>query len=97
MNVFWKRRALQDLDEIHAYVVQRSIKGAATVADRIAASVELIGDFPGVGRQLRKRPNIRTLPVGKYPYRIYYSIDADAVMILHVRHTSRRVARTKDL
>jgi hypothetical protein len=35
-------------------------------------------------------PDIRVLPPTRYPYRIYYTITADAVVILHVRHNARR-------
>ena len=35
-------------------------------------------------------PGIRILPPTRYPYRIYYAVEADAVVILHVRHSARR-------
>ena len=97
MKVLWKRRALRDLDEIHAYILQRSKQGAESVVRRIESTVELIGDYPGYGRKLKTRANFRVLPVGKYPYRVYYAVEADAVVIVHVRHTSRRSPVVRDL
>ncbi|MGB9163137.1 MAG: hypothetical protein WCC41_01540 [Rhodomicrobium sp.] len=35
-------------------------------------------------------PDIRVLSPTRYLYRIYYTITADAVVILHVRHSARR-------
>jgi plasmid stabilization system protein ParE len=32
----------------------------------------------------------RRVPVVRYPYVIFYRIDDDDILVLHVRHTSRR-------
>jgi plasmid stabilization system protein ParE len=34
-------------------------------------------------------PHIRVLPAAKYPYRIYYTVAEDAVVILPIRHSAR--------
>ena len=63
------------------------------------------GRFPGVRVNLRARinllrnrpfigvvtsnPEIRMLPPTRYPYRIYYTVQGDDVVILHIRHTAR--------
>jgi plasmid stabilization system protein ParE len=52
---------------------------------------------PGSGRIHRQKGNIRRIPVGRYPYTIYYHRDPDAVLILHVRYTKRRAPRGTDL
>jgi plasmid stabilization system protein ParE len=35
-------------------------------------------------------PDIRVLPPTRYPYRIYYSIQSDEIVVLPIRHTARR-------
>jgi plasmid stabilization system protein ParE len=35
-------------------------------------------------------PDVRILSLTRYPYRVYYTVSAVAVVILHIRHTSRR-------
>jgi hypothetical protein len=42
-------------------------------------------------------PAIRVLPPTRYRYRIYYTLTADAVAILHIRHTARRDPDLADL
>jgi plasmid stabilization system protein ParE len=34
-------------------------------------------------------PQIRILPPTRYPYRIYYTVQGEDVVILHIRHTAR--------
>lgn len=97
MKVEWSPRALRDVTEIYEYILPRSAKGAATVMRRINATVDLIGKFPGVGRSVRAKLGIRALHIGKYPYRVYFAAEPDTVFILHVRHTSRRSPRVRDL
>ena len=46
--------------------------------------------FPGLGRRQRTA-GVRKIGVGRHPYSVYYSIDeqADEIVIISVRHTSR--------
>jgi plasmid stabilization system protein ParE len=71
-----------------AYLDERSPRGARNVHRAIRKTVELIGQFPESGR--RSIEESRVLPVGRYPYLIYWAIEADEAWILHIRHTSRR-------
>jgi hypothetical protein len=34
-------------------------------------------------------PEVRLLSLTQYPYRIYYTVTAVAVVILHIRHSAR--------
>jgi plasmid stabilization system protein ParE len=34
-------------------------------------------------------PEVRLLSLARYPYRIYYTVTAVAVVILHIRHSAR--------
>jgi hypothetical protein len=36
-----------------------------------------------------KRPGVRVLPVGRYPYKVFYRITGDAVEILHIHRAAR--------
>jgi len=40
---------------------------------------------------------IRILPPTRYPYRVYYTVFEDAVVVLHIRHTARRSPDLDDL
>ena len=89
MRVCYTQRARGDLAAILGHIDERSPQGARNVKRTIKKVIELIGDHPQVGR-LAGEQETRVLPVGRYPYLIYWSIDAGEVWILHVRHAARR-------
>jgi toxin ParE1/3/4 len=89
MRVRYTPRARDDLRSILAYVQQQSPQGARNVARAAHKTIGLIGQFPGSGR-LAGEQGIRVLPVGRYPYLIYWNVESDEVWIVHIRHTSRR-------
>ena len=78
-----------DLAGIADYLVERSPRGAELVDRGIHKTVDLISVFPGSGRALEQRPAIRVLPVGRYPYLVFYTVRGDEVVILHIRHGAR--------
>jgi toxin ParE1/3/4 len=55
----------------------------------IKSSIEILETFPEIGRVVDDAAH-RRLPVVRYPYVIFYRIDASEILILHIRHTSRR-------
>lgn len=91
MIVRYTPRALSDLDQIHDHIAQHNPSAAKAVGVRIRRSIEALATFPGMGRET-DRTGIRVLPVGRYPYLIFYTIDQDRadVAILHIRHGARR-------
>jgi plasmid stabilization system protein ParE len=62
---------------------------AVSVERRIRTIVELIAQFPSSGRMLEERPGIRVIPLGNYPYKIFYAVAGGELIILHVRHGAR--------
>lgn len=97
MRVRYTDWALGNLWTISRAIRRESLTGADAVAQRIEQTAKLIGHYPGAGRLHRKKDGIRRLPIGRFPYTIYYRIDPDAVVILHVRHAKRRAPRKNDL
>jgi plasmid stabilization system protein ParE len=82
-------RVRRDLAEIADYLTARSPKGALSVERRIRKTIDLITAFPGAGRRLDQRPAVRVMPIGRYPYVVFYTLNADEIVILHVRHGAR--------
>jgi len=76
MKVRYTPRARGDMDAILSYIDQRNPQGARNVARTIHKTVELIGQFPQTGR-LAGEQGTRVLPVGRYPYLIYWSVEGD--------------------
>lgn len=88
MKVRLDPRAVGDLDEIRAYLVERSPSGAERVRQHIAQTLERLGDFPFLGRETDE-PDVRVLPLTRYPYLIFYAVLNDTVAVLHIRHGAR--------
>jgi len=89
MNVVYSPRAMHDLQGISAYLVERNPVGVTNVLGAIKSSIETLSFFPQIGRVVDDAGH-RRLPVLRYPYIIYYRVTDDELLILHIRHTSRR-------
>ncbi len=91
MKVSFSPRSLRQLEDIHAYVQERNPRAAREVVSRIEELCGKLGDFPGMGTRT-EQPDVRMLPVVRYPYIILYTIlaDRDEVRILRIRHGARR-------
>jgi plasmid stabilization system protein ParE len=85
----YSSRASRDLAEIGEYLTARSPRGALSVERRIRATIRLISEFPGAGRSLDQRPAVRVLPIGRYPYLIFYTLRGTEIVVLHIRHGAR--------
>ena len=90
MNVVFSKLALGQLDEILSHIAQRSPQGAKRVEARFRRVVELIEEHPEAAQKMIGRPSVRRAPLIRYPYLNYYTIDADEVTILRIRHAARR-------
>jgi plasmid stabilization system protein ParE len=88
MRVRLDRRAIADLEEIRAFLMQRSPAGADRVRQHIAMTLDRLGDFPFLGRETDE-PGVRVLALTRYPYLIFYAVLEDAVAVLHIRHGAR--------
>jgi addiction module RelE/StbE family toxin len=89
MNVVFAPRALRDLTNIDTYLTEQSPAGALRVLTGIKSSIAALEAFPEIGRAVDDEGH-RRLPVFNFPYVIFYRLAGDDVIILHIRHTSRR-------
>jgi toxin ParE1/3/4 len=89
MRVRYTPRARSDLRSILQYIDERSPRGARSVKRGIQTTVGLIGEFPESGR-LSGEEGSRVLPAGRYPYLIYWTIEAGEVWLVHIRNARRR-------
>jgi toxin ParE1/3/4 len=89
VRITYSPRAVSDLIEIGDYLSERNPSGAVRVEQRIRKVVELITDFPASGRSVASRPNVRSIPLGTYPYWVFYTTLDDELIVLHIRHSSR--------
>jgi plasmid stabilization system protein ParE len=90
MRLRWRPRALQDLRDIRSYIAAHSSPTAAErVRRHLRTRAARLLDSPSIG-VVTSDPEIRILPPTRYPYRIYYTVQGDDVVILHIRHTARK-------
>jgi toxin ParE1/3/4 len=96
MRVRYTPRAFSDLDDIRNYIHRHNPAAAARVVALIEMIAARLGDFPESG-QRSDELDARVVFSPRYPYRIYYRIAADVVVILHIRHTARRALQWDEI
>jgi plasmid stabilization system protein ParE len=91
MNVEYAPRAVADLARIGAQ--SRRVFGpavAAAVETFIRATVARVAVMPESGLRVPKRPGVRVVPLVRYPFKIFYTVDRETITIIHIRHAARR-------
>jgi toxin ParE1/3/4 len=88
MRVRYTARARNDLDTIYSYLNERSPAAASAVLKRIRDRVDRLADFPFVA-PVTELSGIHGLSIVRYPYKAYYRIMDDEVVVLHVRDARR--------
>jgi plasmid stabilization system protein ParE len=91
MRVVYAERAKADIGAIHDAIAVDNPAGARRVEDRIRKACERLPEFP-YAAAATDEPGIFRLPLVRYPYTIFYRIDAERgrIEIARVVH-SRRV------
>jgi len=85
MKLRYTQRARRHLDEIARYITERNPTAAQVVGARISETIELLGQFPNIGRE-GALAGTRELVVPGFPYIVVHRIEADAVAILGIYH-----------
>ncbi len=90
MKVVYTEEALEDLDAIADWLIAHYPTVAPAVERRIQSVVAHIARWPESSRRSAKRPGVRAVPLGRYPYKIFYRVTDDTVEILHIHHAARQ-------
>ena len=83
----WTRKALENLDQIAAYIAQDNPARASSFIGEIKEKTELLAQFPALGRPGRV-PGTRELVVHEN-YVVPYRVKGDTVQIIRVQHVAR--------
>ena len=91
MKVVFSRRALNDIRSAAAFS-RREFGGrvAAALEARIRAVVAQLSGAPESAPRVDQRPNVRAVSLGRYPYRLFYRVAGEEIVVLHIRHAARR-------
>jgi toxin ParE1/3/4 len=92
MIVRFTRRAKGDLTKILNYLDERSPRGALNVRLAIKRAIDTISHSPSIGHAAAIRA-IRGMSVGRYPYLVFWTVEAGEIWVLHIRHGARTVWR----
>jgi toxin ParE1/3/4 len=90
MKVVYTDEALNDLAGIADWLIVHYPAVAPVVERRIRRVVAHIARWPASSRRASSRPGVRVVPLGRYPYKIFYRVTDDAVEILHIHHAAQQ-------
>jgi plasmid stabilization system protein ParE len=91
MRIEFSNRAVSDLRNISSE--SRRAFGervAENLELRIRAAIVRIGKNPLGAPDVKQRPGVHVLSLVRYPFRIFYRVHTNHILIQHVRHTARR-------
>jgi toxin ParE1/3/4 len=90
MRVRFAPQALLDVASIYDDIAQENRAAAQRVEDFIHAAIDMLGTFPGLGVATGEE-DVRRLPIGRFPYTVFYRVDlaAGEVHVLRVTHAAR--------
>lgn len=98
MRIAWLARARRERDSQIDYLLERSPRAAARSSEEIDRQVDLLTDFPRMGRTGKLR-GTRELVISRTKFGAVYRIDevADVVLILRFYHGAQHRAGWKRL
>jgi toxin ParE1/3/4 len=89
MRLRYTETALIEVNEIFSYISDRNAPAAKRVVARIERTIQNLVDFPEMAQEADEA-GVRRMPVAQYPFIVFYTVEADEIVILHVRHGARR-------
>lgn len=89
LEIVWSPLAQARLQEIRAFVARDKPEAAERLAMRIVTIVQLLRDYPHLGR-VGAESKVRELVVGGTPYIVLYRIESKRVIISTIWHGAQR-------
>jgi toxin ParE1/3/4 len=88
-SVVWSPNALDDVDEIAAYIARDSPTYAAAVVEKILDITRNLQKFPFLGRIVPESNEESIRERFVYSYRLIYQVQQDTITIIAVVHGKR--------
>lgn len=92
MRIRWTTGAARNLDQIAKYIVQDKPPAAVATVLKIIEAVQMLADYPAIGRRGRER-GTRELVVAGLPYIIIYVVHREELVIIRVLHAAMKHPR----
>jgi len=78
-----------DLTEAALWYESRESGLGTELTVEVGAAIQRALQRPRSQRQFRKRPEVRRVLARRFPYRIFYIVRADAVIVFAILHAAR--------
>lgn len=95
LALIWTAPALDDLDEIAAYIALDKPAAADALVQRVLAVVERLREHPSSGRRVPELPKTPYREVIVRPCRIVYRRDGDTIFIVYVFRGEQQLRRAR--
>lgn len=92
-RVVWSEPALDELDEIAAYIAQDNPAVAARLIETCLAKVERLVTYPSSGRAVPELRGGRYRELIEGPCRLIYRVEGRTVLIVQAMRGERRLRR----
>jgi toxin ParE1/3/4 len=89
VKIRWTDVAADDLKSVYKYLSEHAPARAAMIVDRILASIDVVEQYPNLGRQGRI-DGTRELVITGTPFIVFYRLRKSQVEILGVLHAARK-------
>lgn len=89
-----QKRAKRELKAIRKYISRNSIYYANKTVDEVIEKIQLLKNFPEMGKQIEIDGKIVRQIIYK-SYRIFYQLDSNNIYILSIFHHSRDISNLK--
>jgi len=89
LPIHWSATALDDLDEIVAYIAQFNRNAAVRLHERLESAVLPLALYPYMYRVSDRVPGMREI-IAHPSYRILYRVAADRIEVVSVMHVRRQ-------
>ncbi len=87
MNVRFAPEAADDLQEAMGWYSAREPSLGLEFLSAVARVIRRIGEFPESGHE--SHDAIRRIPLRRFPYFVFYALDADGAVVLGCLHAHR--------
>ena len=96
-KIIWTKLAMQDVIDIEEYISKTSKLYAQRTIENFFKRLQILIDFPNVGRIVPEinKTKIKELIEGNY--RIVYTTKSKQIFILRVHHAARLITKTTRL
>ena len=89
MRIEYSERALTDLADIYDFLAREWPGVGGKFNARLSEIEHRILTFPTGAVAVEGRPGVFVVPFVNLPYRLFYTIDGEAAVVLHIQNTAR--------